>query len=99
MTSLHQVKEKTSLDKFCEKQAFLHLLSKGKFGYNVPADILISLVWYLIKGWLILVYILRQMQIAYADFARSVYGQHHLGSSINFAMHKVKPDTLTAGTV
>ena len=32
-------------------------------------------------------------------FARSLYEQHHLRSSINFALHKIKPDTLTAGTV
>ena len=31
--------------------------------------------------------------------ARSVYEQHHLRSSINFAMHKIKPGTLKAGTV
>ena len=29
----------------------------------------------------------------------SVYEQNHLRSSINFAMHKIKPGTLTAGTV
>ena len=98
MTSLHQVKEKTSLDKFCEKQAFLHLLSKGKFGYNAAADILISLVRYFNQRLL-------NFNLYFASdadcifFARSVYGQHYLGSSINFAMHKIKPDTLTAGTV
>ena len=32
-------------------------------------------------------------------FARSVYKQHHLRSSINFVMYKIKPGTLTAGTV
>lgn len=30
---------------------------------------------------------------------RSVYEQYHLGSSINFAMHKIKYDTIRAGTV
>ena len=35
----------------------------------------------------------------YVFFARSVYEQHHLRLSINFAMHKIKPGTLTAGTV
>ena len=35
----------------------------------------------------------------YIFFARSVYEHHHLRSSINFAMHKIKPGTLTAGTV
>ena len=28
-----------------------------------------------------------------------MYEQHHLRSSINFAMYKIKPGTLTAGTV
>ena len=28
-----------------------------------------------------------------------MYEQHYLRSLINFAMHKIKPDTLTAGTV
>ena len=32
-------------------------------------------------------------------FARSVYEQYHLGLSLSFAMHKIKPDTLTAGAV
>ena len=32
-------------------------------------------------------------------FAESVYEQHHLSSSINFAMHKIKSGTLKAGTV
>ena len=36
----------TLKDKFCEKQAFPHLLLKGKFGYNVPWDIPISPAWY-----------------------------------------------------
>ena len=35
----------------------------------------------------------------YIFFARSVYEQYHLRSSINFAMNKIKPDTITAGTV
>ena len=35
----------------------------------------------------------------YIFFARSVYDQHHLRSLINFAMHKIKPGTVTAGTV
>ena len=36
-----------------------------------------------------------QMQITY--FSRFVYEQYHLRSSIIFAMHKIKPGTLTAG--
>ena len=35
----------------------------------------------------------------YIFFVRSVYEQHHLRSSINFAMHKIKPGTFTAGLV
>ena len=30
-------------------------------------------------------------------FARSVYEHHHVRSSINFAIHKIKLGTLTAG--
>ena len=30
---------------------------------------------------------------------RFVYQQHHLRSSINFGMHKIKPGTLAAGMV
>ena len=32
-------------------------------------------------------------------FDRSVYEQHHVRLSINFAMHKIRPSTVTAGTV
>ena len=35
----------------------------------------------------------------YTFFARSAYVQQHLHSSINFALHKIKPGTLTAGAV
>ena len=35
----------------------------------------------------------------YIFFARSVYEQHHLRLLIEFAMHKIKPGTLTARTV
>ena len=35
----------------------------------------------------------------YILFARSVYGEHHLRSSINFAMHKTKAGALTEGIV
>ena len=33
-------------DKFCEEQAFLYLIRKGKFDYNAPGGIPISTVWY-----------------------------------------------------
>lgn len=32
-------------------------------------------------------------------FARYMYEQHHLSSSINFAMQKIMPDTVRALTV
>ena len=32
-------------------------------------------------------------------FTRSLYEQHHLRSSVSFAMHKFEPGTLTAETV
>ena len=35
----------------------------------------------------------------YIIFARSLYEQHNLRSSVNFAIHNIKPGTLTAGTV
>ena len=38
------------------------------------------------------------MQVMYF-FDWSVNEQHRLGSSINFALHKTKPGTLTTGTV
>ena len=38
------------------------------------------------------------MQIIYF-FASSIYEHFHLHSSINFARQKIKPGTLTAGTV
>ena len=45
---------------------------------------------------------LSQYVASHADhifFARSLCEQHHLHSSINFAMRKIKPSTLTEGTV
>ena len=33
-------------DEFCEEQAFLYLLPKGKFDYKAPQDIPISPAWY-----------------------------------------------------
>ena len=38
-------------DKFCEHQAFPHLLPKSKFSYNVPRDIPLSPIGTLIKGY------------------------------------------------
>ena len=61
-------------DEFCEEQAFLYLLAKRKFGYKAPRDILISPA--------------RSFNVDFASdpnyilFARCVYEQHHLLSSI-----------------
>ena len=85
-------------DEFCEQQAFPHLLPNGKFGYNVPRDIPLSLARYFNQRLLNF----NQYFASDADyifFSRSVYEQHHLRSTINFAMHKIKPGTLTAGPV
>ena len=95
-----QVKTPVSIlsDEFFEEQAFCYLLPKGKFGYSVPQDIPISPARYFNQRLLNL----NQCFASDADyvfFARSVFEQHHLRSSINFAMHKIKPGTFTAGTV
>ena len=85
-------------DQFCEEQAFPYLLPKGKFGYKAPRDFPISPAWYFNQRLLNL----NQCLASDADhifFARSVYEQHQLCSSMNFALHKIKPGTLTAGTV
>ena len=85
-------------DEFCEQQAFPHLLPNDKFGYSVPRDIPLSLARYFNQRLLNF----NQYFASDADytfFARSVYEQHHLRSTINFAMHKIKPGTLTAGPV
>ena len=85
-------------DEFCEEQAFSYLPRKGKFGYIAPRDIPISPTRYFNQRLLDF----NQYFASDADyifFARSVYDQHHFCSSINFAMHKIKPGTLTAGTV
>ena len=102
MFSLHQVKEKHQflfwIDKFCEKQAFPYLLPKGKPDYSVLRDIPISPGRYFNERLLNF----NQHFASDADyifFARSVYEQYHLRSSINFTMHKTKPGALTAGTV
>ena len=86
------------IDEFCGEQTFPYLLPTGKFGYNAPRDIPISPARYFNQSLLSF----NQWFASDADyifFARSVYEQYHLRSSINFAMHKIKPGTLTAGTV
>ena len=75
-------------DKLCEEQPFPYLLPKGTFGYKVPRDILISPARYFNQR----VLNFNQHFASDADyifFVRSVYEQHHLRSSINFAMQKL----------
>ena len=74
------------------------LLATGKFGYNAPHNIPISPAQYFNQMLLNF----NQHYASDADYkflARSVHGQHHLRSSLNFAMHKIKPGTLTAAVV
>ena len=84
-------------DKFCEEQAFPYCLPKDKFGYKAPQDIPISPPWYFNQRLLNFNQYLAS-DADYIFFARSVYEQHHFSSPINFAMHKIKPGTLIAGT-
>ena len=70
----------------------------GISGYRVPRDIPVNPAWYINQRLLNF----NQNFGSDADyifFARSVYKQNHLHSSVNFAMHKIKPGTLTAGTI
>ena len=40
------------------------------------------------------------MHLTFKDiFVKSVYEQHHMRSSMNFAMHKMKAGQLTSGTI
>ena len=99
MLVLHQGKEKkVSIlsDKFFEEQAFPYLLPTGKFGYNLTQDIPIN-PSILIKDCSTSTSTLHQMGIIYFS-TRPVHGQHHLRSSMNFAIHKNKRGTLTTGT-
>ena len=80
-------------DQFYEEQAFPYLLSKGKFGYKAPRDIPISPAQYFNQSLLNC----NQCLASDADFI--FFEQQQLCSSINFALHKIKPGTLTAGTV
>ena len=80
------------------KSMHFHLLPKGKFGYRVPRDIPVSLASFFNRRLLNF----NQYFASDADyilFVRYVYKQHHLRSSIKFAMHKIIPGTFTAGTV
>ena len=78
---------------------FLILLHpKGKFGYSRPRDIPISPARYFHQRLLNFNKYFAS-DVDYIFFVRSLYEQHRLSSSINFAMHKIKAGTLTAGTV
>ena len=77
-------------DSHCEELAFPYLLPRGRFGYKVDREIPLSPVKYFNQR------LLNHSQIFASDpdyifFARSVLEQHYLSSSINIAMHKLKP--------
>ena len=76
-------------DEFCEEQAFLYLLPKGKCGYKAPLGIRISPTRYFKRRLLNF----NQHFASHADyifFASSVYEQYHLRSSTEPAMHKIR---------
>ena len=84
-------------DEFFEEHAFPYLLPKGKFRSKAPRDIPVSLVLFFNQRLLNF----NQYFASDADyilFVRYLYKQHHLRSSIKFAMHKIKPGTFK-GTV
>ena len=83
---------------YCEEQAFPYLLPKRKFGYNTSRDIPISPARYFGQPLLNFNQYFAS-DTDYIFFARLVYEQCQLDSSINFAMHQFKPGTLTAGNV
>ena len=83
-------------DEFFEEQAFPYLLPKGKLGYNAPQDIPISPEF---NEWLLNFNQHFASDADYIFFSKPVYEQYHLRSSINFAMHKIKPGTLAVGMV
>ena len=76
----------------------MYLLPKGKFGYTLPWDIPPTPTWYF-NQWLLDFNQYFASDADYIFFARFVYEQHHLRSSINFVMHKNKPVAFTAGMV
>ena len=75
-------------DKFYEEQAFPCLFPTVKFLHNTPRDIPVS--QYFNQYF--------PSDADYIFFAKSVCEQHHMRSSINFAMHKIKLSALTACT-
>ena len=69
-----------------------------KIWYETPQDTPISSAWYFDQRLLSF----NQYFSSDADyifFARSVYEQQHFRSSIKFAMYKIKPGAIKAGTV
>ena len=85
-------------EEFCEEQAFPYFLPKGKFGCKDPEDVPINAARYFNQRLLNF----NQYFASDADcifFARSVYEQYHLRSSISFAMHKIKAGKITARTI
>ena len=84
-------------NEFCEEQAVPYLLPEGKTGYNTSPDIAISPGWYFNQRLLNFNQYFAS-DANYLFFARSVYEQYRLRPSIKFAMYKIKPGILTAGT-
>ena len=71
-----------SSDQFCKERALSYLFLAGKFGYNATCNISIDPARYFA-----LFHEMENVNI----FSRSVYEQHHLYSSMTFAMLKIKP--------
>ena len=65
---------------------------------NAPQGFLICPSWYFNKR-LLKVNEYFASDADYTVFGMSVYEQHNLRSSINFAMHKIKPGSLTTGNI
>ena len=85
-------------DDYCEELAFPYLFPTGKFGYKVKREVPLSPVKYFNQRLLNF----KQTFASDADFiffARSIVEQHHLKSSINISMQKVRGMQITAGIV
>ena len=85
-------------NKFCEKQAIPYLLPTGKFGHNALQYISISPAQCFNQRLLNFSQYFAS-DVDYIFFISPVYEQHRLLLSINFAMHKVRPGTLTTRIV
>ena len=76
-------------DDYCEKLAFPYLFPTEKFGYKLKREVPLSPVKYF-NQWLL---DFKQTFSSDADFiffARFIVEQHHLKSSINISMQKVR---------